>query len=340
MNGMLELIKALCALPGPSGHENAVREFISGKAAPLADEILTDSMGNLLVYKHGKRYSDKRIMLAAHMDEVGIIILAAEEDGFLKFDFVGGVDRRVAIGEKVLIGDSAIPGVIGVKAIHLSDALEREIIPKTESMYIDIGASSREEAQKLVRPGDYGVFDTVQTEFGDGYFKARALDDRTGCAVLLKLLESELPCDTWFAFTVQEEVGCRGAQTAAFRIRPDVALVIEGTTAADLPSQKGPEKVCSPGKGPVIPFMDGGSVYDRELFSKLCALADNNGITWQTKTMIAGGTDAGVIQRSGSGTKIAAISAALRNIHSPSCVGCVRDFDQVLLLARLFLEEL
>ncbi len=332
----------LCRLPGVSGREEKVREYIREQATPYADSIQEDAMGNLLVRVKGKKPEEpgKKLLLAAHMDEVGIIVTAITDEGYLKFDFVGGVDRRVVIGKKVLVGEQAIPGVIGVKAIHQTGAAERDKVPALRELSVDIGVSSKEEAEKLVSLGDVGTFDDSVTEFGASYLKAKAIDDRVGCAVMLELIRRGLPRDAWFAFTVQEEVGCRGSQTAAWRIQPDYALILEGTTAADLPSQSGGEKVCCPGKGPVIPFMDGGSVYDHGLFRKLTAMAEARGIPWQTKTKISGGTDASSIQRGGAGARVAAISAAVRNIHSPSCVFCLEDMQRIYDLAYAFLEEL
>ena len=339
---MKETLLSLCLLPGVSGHEDAVRDYIREQVQPYAEEIQEDAMGNLLVHVRGERPEEpgKKLLLAAHMDEVGVIITDITEDGYLKFDFVGGVDRRVVLGKKVILGDQAVHGIIGLKAIHLTEGEERSKVPPLKSLYIDIGVSSREEAEKLVSPGDVGTFPTWSLEFGAGCLMAKAIDDRVGCAVMLELIRRGLPRDAWFAFTVQEEVGCRGSQTAAWRVQPDYALILEGTTAADLPSQSGGEKVCCPGKGPVVPFMDGGSVYDHGLFRKLTALAEARGIPWQTKTKISGGTDASSIQRSGAGARVAAISAAVRNIHSPSCVCCLEDMQRIYDLAYAFLEEL
>ncbi|MBR5702575.1 MAG: M42 family peptidase, partial [Oscillospiraceae bacterium] len=298
--------------------------------------------GNLLVHVRGEKPEEpgKKVLLAAHMDEVGVIITSITEDGYLKFDFVGGVDRRVVLGKQVILGEKAIHGIIGLKAIHLTEGEERNKVPPLKSLYIDIGVSSKEEAEKLVSLGDVGTFPTWSLAFGNGYLMAKAIDDRVGCTILLELIRRGLPRDAWFAFTVQEEVGCRGSQTAAWRVRSDYALILEGTTAADLPSQSGGEKVCCPGKGPVIPFMDGGSIYDPGLYRKLTALAEKRGIPWQTKTKISGGTDASAIQRGGAGARVAAISAAVRNIHSPSCVICLEDMQSMYDLAHAFLEEM
>lgn len=336
---MLEMVKTLCALSGASGAEDEVRSFIIDAAKPHADEIKTDAMGNVMVFKKGKRTPENRVMLCAHMDEVGLIVTDIEDDGFLRFDCVGGFDRRVLIGRKVFVGDKKIPGVTGTKPIHLVSKADEDKPPKVGDMYIDIGAENKEEAEKLVRLGDVAVFDGTSYEFGEGWLKAKALDDRVGCAALLKLLEKELPIDTWFVFTVQEEVGARGANAAAFKLQPDIALILEGTTAADLPGVEEGKRICSPGKGVVIPFMDKGTIYDRELYSQLSALADENCIRWQTKNRIAGGTDASSIQRSGAGVKTAAMSCAIRNIHSPVSTAKIEDMEALLKLAEIFLEN-
>ena len=335
-----DILKELCALDGVSGNEGAVRDHIAARVVPHAAEMTVDAMGNLLVFVKGQRTPKQTVMLAAHMDEVGIIITGITEEGYLKFDFAGGVDRRVVIGKRVSVGDKHVPGVIALKAVHLQEEGERKKVPAVKSLHVDIGCRSKAEAEKLVSLGDTGAFDGHIVEFGEGFLRAKAIDDRVGCAVMLALIEEGLPVDCRFAFTVQEEVGCRGAAAAAFRLRPEICLVLEGTTAADLPSQKGSEKVCAPGKGPVLPFMDGGSIYDRGLWRQLTALAEEKGIPWQTKTWISGGTDASAIQKTACGARVAAISAAVRYIHSPSCVGCTEDFENMPRLARAYLETL
>ena len=337
---MLNTLKELCRLRGVSGDEDEVRRYIEEKAAPCADGVRTDALGNLIVFKKGKKPAGNRLMLAAHMDEVGIIITRITDEGFLKFGFVGGVDRRVAIGKPVVIGKNKVPGVIGLKAVHLVSREERKKVPKTEALYIDIGAKDRQAAEKLVELGDYGAFVCEPEEFGDGLFKARAIDDRVGCAVMLKLLEEDLPLDVTFAFTAQEEVGTRGAFGAAFSVTPEIALVLETTTAADLPGVEACRRVCYPGRGPVISYMDGGTIYDRELFDALRRLSKGRGIPWQTKEYIAGGNDARTIQRSKAGVRLAAVSAAVRYLHAPAGVGSVADFENMLRLTRLFLEEM
>ena len=337
---MLDTLETLCCLDGVSGAEKEIRDYILERAMPLADEIRTDLMGNLIFFKKGAKQPQQRIMLSSHMDEVGLIITHIEDSGYLRFAFAGGVDRRVLMGKKVYIGAQRVPGFIGTKAMHLTTGEQRKVIPELSEMFIDIGVSSRQEAEELVAVGDCAAFDDAVIRFGDGYIKAKAIDDRVGCAAMLKLLESDLPCDCWFAFTVQEEVGCRGASVAANIVDPDIAIVLEGTTAADLAGVRGADRVCSLGGGVVIPFMDGGTIYDRALCRQLAALAEAKGIPWQTKTRVAGGTDASVIQRQGSGTRVAALSVAVRNLHSPACVAKIDDCEAQWKLANLFLEEI
>ena len=334
---MLEQLKTLCALNGVSGDEGAVRDYIRREAEPYADSIRTDAMGNLIVHKKGKKSTGNKLLLAAHMDEVGVIVTGITEQGFLRFDFVGGVDRRVALGKPVVLGDARVPGIIGLKAIHLVSRDEMKKVPKTDSLYIDIGAKDKEAAEQLVELGTYGSFVTDPEVFGGGMFKAKAIDDRVGCAIMLALLKEELPLDVTFAFTAQEEVGTRGAFAAAFSITPEVALVLETTTAADLPDVSGAQRVCAPGKGPVISYMDGATIYDRGLFEALRGLAETNGIPWQTKEYIAGGNDARTIQRTKSGVRVAAMSAAVRYLHAPASVANLQDFEDMLRLTRLFL---
>ena len=335
---MIELMKELCALPGPSGCEDAVRAFVLKRVKSFADEIRTDAIGNVMVFRKGRKALDRPVAVCAHMDEVGVIIKKITEDGMLKFGFVGGVDPRGVIGRPVRFGD--VPGVIGIKAVHLTTAAERRTMPKTKNLYIDIGATSRAAAEKLVSLGDYGVFDSAVVEFGDGLIKAKAIDDRVGCAALLRLLEDEPPVDTWFCFTVQEETGLRGAASMAFALDPGFAMVLEGTTAADLAEVEGADAVCRVRGGVVLPFMDGATIYDAALFELLRDACIRRGIPWQTKTRVAGGTDAGRIHRSRAGVRVCAAAAPVRYIHSPSSVAAKADCEAVLAAARAFLEEL
>lgn len=335
---MINLLQKLSRLDGPSGAEDTVRMFIRKFVEPYAEEILEDPMGNLMVYVKGKKHTHKKVMVCAHMDEVGFIIKKITEDGVLKFGFIGGIDPRVVIGRRVRFGK--VRGIVGIKAVHLTTKSEREHMPKVSDLYIDIGADSKEVAESKVSLGDYGTFDSDPIFFGDGFLKAKAIDDRLGCAVMMKLIEETPAIDTWFSFHVQEEIGLRGARPAAYRVQPDICLVIEGTTAADIANVKPHHQVCALRKGVVIPFMDRGTIYDEELFALLRQTAERAEIPWQTKHMIAGGTDAGQIHKSRSGVKCCGIAVPVRYIHSPSSVAAVSDMENVLQLAGLFLKEI
>ena len=334
---MIETLKTLCALPGVSSREDLVRDYIRKRVEPHADDIRTDTLGNLIVFKRGAKPTGNRLMLCAHMDEVGLMVKSVTDEGCLKFGCVGGIDRRVLLGKRVSVGERGIPGVIGLKAIHLTTAEERKKVPKLTDLYIDIGAKDREEALAQVELGDICTFVSDVVEFGDGMLKAKAIDDRVGCAVMVKLLEEELPMDCTFAFTAMEEVGTRGAFGAAFSVTPEVALVLEGTTAADIPTLEPERQVCWPGKGPVLSWMDGGAIYDRELFELLRNLAQDNALPWQMKHYLSGGTDGKAVQRTKAGVRVAGISAAVRYLHAPSSVCSLDDAQQMFTLARLFL---
>ena len=337
---MIDTVKTLCELSGVASFEDPVRDFLMEQARPYADEMRVDALGNLIISKKGRKSTGNKLMLCAHMDEVGLIIKQITDDGYLKFAAIGGIDRRVLIGKRVFVGWDRIPGIIGLKAVHLTTAEERGKVPRLEDYYLDIGAKDKEEAEALVELGDFVVFDNECLEFGNGMFKAKAIDDRVGCAVMLKLLQRDLPMDCVFAFTVQEEVGTRGAFGAAFSVTPEIALVLETTTAADLPGIKGQKRVCSPGKGPVIALMDGGTIYDKELFRMMCDIADSAGIPWQVKHYIAGGNDSRAIQRTKGGVRVANLSAAVRYLHAPSSVGAIKDFEDLLTLTAAFIDAL
>ena len=337
---MLNTVKTLCALPGVSSWEDRVRSYLKEACAPYVQGCRVDPMGNLILFKKGKKSTGSTLLLTAHMDEVGIIIKSVTPEGYLKFAPIGGVDRRVLIGKRFRVGSKEVPGVVGLKAYHMVSAEEEKKTPKLEDLYLDIGASSRQEALEKVALGDVGVFESDCLEFGSGMLKAKALDDRVGCAVMLQLIEEELPMDCTFVFSAQEEVGTRGAFGAAFSVTPEIALVLEGTTAADLPGTDEHRRVAVPGKGPVLSFMDNGTIYDRGLFELLRDLADRYGIPWQTKNYVSGGNDSSAIQRTKEGVRVAAVSTPVRYLHAPSGVACVQDISHVHTLVKHFIEAL
>ena len=333
------LLERLCKACGISGDEKAVRDIILSEIEGCAEEIKIDNMGNILVFKRGKNRPRKKLLIAAHMDEVGFIITDIREDGTLKFDCVGGINNEAVFARQVLIGDKKIPGVVSCRPVHLLKAEEKGKCPDVDSLVIDIGADTREEAEKYVRIGDSAVFDAVY-EDSCGRIISKAVDDRFGCLVLIEMIKNELPFDMHFAFCVQEEVGLRGSTCAAYTIAPDSSIVIEATTAADIPGSENENKVCLVGGGAVVSFMDRSTIYDREYYDMAFDIAERENIPVQTKTKIAGGNDAGAIHRSRSGVRTIAVSVPCRYIHSCSSLVSHIDAEAVMKLVPMLAERI
>lgn len=335
---MKELLKELCMINGVSGDENAVREYIIEKVKNIC-EYRTDKLGNLICLRKGRKTPQKKIMVAAHMDEVGFIVTSVRSDGTLTFGTVGGVDASVTIGRQVKVGKNSLSGVIGSTAVHNLSKEQREKAPSISNLYIDIGAADKEEAEKHVRLGDCVYFDSEFIEFGENRIKSKAIDDRAGCAMMIKLMQEEPEYDTWFVFNVQEEIGLRGSTVSAYSVQPDIAFVLEATTAADIDGVSGAKKVCSLGEGPVVSFMDRSTVYDKQLYSLAFDTAAELDIKCQTKTMIAGGNDSGAIHISGKGVRTLAVSVPCRYLHSPSCVIDYSDLEASYKLVKTLIEK-
>lgn len=331
---MKELLEKLCLADGISGDECEVRNLIINMIKDHC-EYRTDATGNLICFKKGKKSPRKKLMIAAHMDEVGFIVTSVREDGTLTFDTVGGIDPSAAAAQQVYIGKQRINGVIGSPAVHNLTESRRNEPQKISEMYIDIGASGRDEALRYVSVGDSVCFRSDFICMGENIIKSKAVDDRVGCAVLIEMILSDLEYDTWFVFTVREEIGLRGAGAATFSVDPDYAIVVESTTAADIDGVSGNKKVCCLGKGAVVSFMDRHTVYDKELYSIAFEEAEKAGIDCQTKTMIAGGNDSGIIHTTAGGVRTVAVSVPCRYLHSPSCVADLNDIDSVLKLVTL-----
>lgn len=335
-----ELLTALCGMDGVSGHEDSVRRYIRQtlEQSKVPMEMHEDPMGNLLVHVIGKEPAKHVVQFDAHMDEVGLIITYICEDGSLRFDTVGGIDSQVLFGSRVRIGD--IHGVIAGKPIHMCRGDDKKKVPEKDTMVIDIGVSSAEEAKKLVRLGDVATFDNGLIWFRDHVFCGKAVDDRLGCALLIELVKEQPQRDFWITFSVQEEVGLRGAGAAATYIQPEYAVAIDATTAADTAGNSGGATVCRQGEGAVVSFADRATLYDAELYGRIRALADQNHIPTQTKSRVAGGNNAGAMQLTNHGVRMAAVSLPCRYIHSPACLGRVEDADAMLRLLQLLAEEL
>ncbi len=335
---MLKTLKELCSLNGISGREDKVRDYIISRIDGKCS-YKVDPMGNILVHKEGKKRAKNKVMLSAHMDEVGFIVTYICDNGFLKFASVGGVDSKVVEGRTVLVGEKEILGVIGNKALHLCEGDEDKKVPELSKLYIDIGASSKEEAEAMVEIGDSVYFNSEFVEFGDNKIKAKAIDDRFGCSIMIKMIEDGVEYDTEFAFLVQEEVGLRGAGPAAYTVNPDYAIVLEATTASDVAFVSDENSVCKQKNGAVVSFMDRSTVYNPVLFKGALKKARENNIKAQPKIAVAGGNDAGAIHKSGGGVYTITISLPCRYIHSGTSVADKVDMSACFDLAKLLSEE-
>lgn len=328
---MIELLKELCSIDGTSGDEATVRDFIISKLEGFCD-FKTDALGNIIIFKKGAKKPAKKLMVDAHMDEVGLIITSITADGFLKFKTVGGVDTASLMFKQVKIGGSIL-GVISGKPIHLLSLDEGKKLPKADNLYIDIGVSEKSEAEKLVSIGDRAVICGEFLRLGDKIL-SKALDDRIGCAILIDMIRKEAMYDFYASFSVQEEIGLRGAKTAAFGIDPECAIVLEATTAADIAGVAEEDMVCALGKGAAVSFMDKATVYDKGFYN--AALL--SGVRCQPKAAVAGGNNSGAIHLSREGIRTIAISVPCRYIHTASCVADVNDIENARILAEYMLK--
>lgn len=329
---MNELLKQLTEAVGVSGAENEVRLLIRDLIADHVDEWQVDTMGNLIALKKGTGDSDLRVLVDAHMDEVGLMITEVCSDGSLKFDPIGGFDDRALLAKVVQIGTKKVIGIIGAKPVHLLNQSERDRVVKMDAMRIDIGA--KKSVGSKIKVGDRAAFVTQYEELGQTAV-AKAFDNRAGCAALIELLRAEpYPFDLYAAFTVQEEVGLRGAQVAAYRIKPDVALVLECTPAYDLPSKEDVSPNVVLGKGPSIYVMDRGTIQDPRLVAHITKTAAAHNIPYQIRQPGGGGTNTSVIQRSHAGVPAATIAVPGRYAHTPCMMISLEDYANVVKLAE------
>lgn len=330
------MLKKLSNAFGPSGCEDKVRDIIKNEMEKYCDEMYVDSIGNLVCHKKGIKINDKSIMLTAHMDEVGFIISFVTDNGYLKFQTVGGIDPNVLISKKIVIGENRVCGVIGDKPKTTKDATEKT---KVNDLYIDIGAKSREDALKYIDIGNYACFDSDYVEFGDGFVKAKALDDRVGCYALINIAKRNPKADIYYVFAVQEEVGHRGAILASRKIEPAFAVVLEGTTCSDVPGTDEFGFSTHIGEGAALSMRDGGAYSDIDLTREIIKIANENNIKCQYKQTTLGGNDASAVQLSNNGVKVAAISVPCRYIHSQSNVAKLSDIKSMEDILFTFIES-
>ena len=335
---MNELLKNLTEAVGVSGDEKEIRLLIRDLIADHVDNWEVDTMGNLIALKKGTGESDMRVLVDAHMDEVGLMVTDVGSDGSIKFDAVGGFDDRALLAKVVQIGPKKIIGVIGAKPVHLLNATERNRVVKKDSMRIDVGA--KKAVSSKIKVGDRAAFVTKYEELGETAV-GKAFDNRAGCAALIELLQTNpYPFDLYAAFTVQEEVGLRGAQVAAHHVKPDIAIVLECTPAYDLPTKEDVSPNVALGKGPSIYVMDRGTIQDPRLVAHITKTAAAHDIPYQIRRPGGGGTNTAVIQRSHGGVAAATIAVPGRYAHTPCMMINLEDYANVVKLAEATLRGL
>ncbi len=340
------ILQQLSEAPGPSGREEAVRQVVVEAIQDHVDSYRVDALGNCIALKKGTGQVSagrpQRVMISAHMDEVALMVIKITSEGLLRFRKIGGIDDRVLPSKRVLVGEKRVPGVIGCKPVHLLKEAERGQVTSSDDLYIDIGTTSSAAAERLVQPGDYAVFDTPYEAWPQGpLVKGKAFDDRAGCAVLVELLRGDpYPFDLYGVFTVQEEVGLRGARVAAYAVNPDAAIALEGTICDDMPKKKDISPTTMLGHGPSITLMDRSVIADRRLVKLLVETAQAEGIPYQFKQPLMGGTDAGAIHLAREGVPTTVVSIPSRYIHSPVTLLSLEDLENTLKLMRAALVKL
>jgi endoglucanase len=334
------ILKMLSDAVGVSGDEGDVRAIVLDAISEHVDEARVDTMGNVLALKRGTGRDRLRVMVSAHMDEIGLMVVGHDGDGFLQVRPVGGIDPRLMPGTLFQVGPERIPGVVGVKPIHLVEADEMEKVVQIKDLVLDIGAKSKDEAKGLAPLGTYATFSTKFRELGPTV-SGKAFDDRAGCAVLVELLRGErFRFDLHAVFTVQEEVGLRGAGVAAYAIEPDCAFALEGTIADDIPKDKDGSPTTQLGHGPAITVMDHSFISDKRLLRLLTTTGDELGIPYQFKQPGIGSTDSGAIHRTRGGVPSTTVAVPSRYIHSPVGLLSLEDFDSTVRLMRESLSRL
>ena len=330
----LFVLEQLTALSGISGRETAVRNYLKELLAPYADSVRTDVMGNLIFFKKGT--SDKNLLFCAHMDEVGLMIHHIDERGFLRFVTVGGIDPRTLLAQRVRVQTKSgeLVGVIGTKPAHITTEADRSKAVGVKELFIDIGLTGP-EAKARVEVGDFAVLERPYQAMGDRLVCAKALDNRAGVFVLAELLRHlKNPFYNVYAvFTVQEEVGLRGAGTAAFGIEADLALCLDTTGAADIPGCAPQDYICALGQGVGITALDARTITHPVLFELLKEICVENQIRYQIRIAPRGGNDAGAVHQSKTGIPTCGLSIPTRNIHSNVEIVSIDDIENTFHLA-------
>lgn len=332
------LLKRLSEAAGVAGDEEEVRNILKDELTGHVEGFSTDALGNLFARKGTGR--GPRVMLAAHMDEVGLIVVGFEKGGLVRVHKVGGIDDRVLVAKPVTVGKSKIPGVIGAKAVHLQKPGERKKAINIENLFVDLGARSQDEAEKLVKLGDYIAFAVKVREIGDNCLVGKAFDDRAGCAIVAEVLKGDYNLELTGAFTVQEEIGLRGATVAAYSVHPELALVIEATSASDVTGTKEAGHVTRLGGGPALTLMDASFIAPRKMIDLLVDTAQKLDVPYQFRRLTTAATDAGRIAQAHEGVLTAVVSVPCRYIHSPASVINLDDWQLTLRLVKGILHAI
>ena len=334
---LVEALEKLSNANGVTGRENEVRELLKQYLKSYVDEIREDKLGNLVTFKKGNKNAPT-VMIAAHMDEIGLMVKNIKKMGVLQFTKIGGIDDRILLAQKVIVHteNGPLTGVIGSKPVHIQNEVEKKKVMEADKLFIDIGAGDKKEAEKMgVEIGDVVSFDTKFVRISENVVLGKALDDRVGCAMMIETMKrlQDVDCNIYAVGTIQEEVGLRGATIAAFQVAPDVGIVLESTVAGDMPGVGEGEAPAKMGKGPVITVADAGLIVHPKVLRLIVDSAKQNRIPYQLETGIRGATDASRIALSREGVPSGIISVPARYIHSPAGILDLNDVKLAIKLA-------
>jgi putative aminopeptidase FrvX len=340
----VRLLRDLSNAFGPSGNEEEVREILKRELEPWADEVRVDKLGNILFYHNGKEGSP-RTMLSAHMDEVGVLVTFVENEGFLRFETIGGIPSNTLPGQRMLLRSDGheLRGIVGTKPPHIMSVEEQNKVIPIEDLFIDVGAESLDKAKaKGADIGMIGVFDVDFAELGEGYVRGKALDDRAGCAVLVEVFKAlkDSPFNFVGVGSVQEELGMRGARTAAWQVDPDYGLALEGTFAADVPGTRADRMSARLKGGPVVTIMDRTVLADPFVLKTLINAGREMAVPFQFKKVPAGGTDAGAIHLTKAGIPSGTVAVPCRYIHGPAAIAHIDDLKNTASLVTEFIKSI
>ena len=338
----IKVLKKICETPGAPGHENRIRDLIINSIEKYVDEYYIDNLGNIISIKRGTSQDDKKVMVAAHMDEIGFVVTHIEEGGFVRFHTLGGFDPKTLTAQRVKIhGEKVILGVMGIKPIHVMTADERTKMPKTTDYFIDTGMT-KDKLEKTIKVGDPITWERELVEMGE-CVNCKSIDNRVSVFILIEALKSlnDIPYDLYAVFTVQEEVGLRGANVSAHSINPTFGIALDTTIAYDVPGAQEHEKITRLGKGAAIKIMDGSVLCDYRMINYLKQTADKQKIDWQPEVLPVRGTDTAGLQRMGKDGAISgAISVPTRHLHQVIEMANKNDIEKCIMLLVASITEL